>query len=442
MLAFFVTMIFIFWRPKGLNEAIPATFGALMVLLCGSVSLADLGEIGTKVTGASVTILATMIMAIALESFGFFYWVAAKLLQQSKGSGIKLFWLTNLLCFLMTIFLNNDGSILITTPILLLVLKYLGLKKHQKAPYLLSGVLIATASSAPIGVSNIVNLISLKIIGMDLYLHTAMMFVPSMMGLIFMTCLLFMFFYKRLPKNLPDIPSHFQSLRHRRYHPLHSPSAPLPERNQTKIMLFVLAFVFLVRMSLFAASYTGISVPLVAVIGSFILLSWRWIYFKTSPRDLLYKSPWHIFIFAFTMYVLIYGLHNIGFTELLVSYFEPVVSGSLAHATFASGISTSVFSNLFNNHPALMISTFTLTEMTLNPSTTKIIYLANIIGSDIGSLLLPMGTLATLIWMHILKQHDESISWGEYIKTTIIIIPLTVLFTLTCLYFWISWLFL
>lgn len=442
LLAFFITMIFIFWRPKGLNEAIPATIGALMVLLCGSVSLTDLGEIGSKVTGASVTILATMIMAIALESFGFFYWVAAKLLQQSRGSGIKLFWLTNSLCFLMTIFLNNDGSVLITTPILLLVLKYLGLKKHQKTPYLISGVLIATASSAPIGVSNIVNLISLKMIGMDLYLHTAMMFVPSMMGLIFMACLLFIFFYKRLPKSLPDIPNHFQSLRHRRYHPLHSPSAPIPERNQTKIMLFVLAFVFLVRISLFAASYTGISVPLVAVIGSIILLAWRWVYFKTSPRDLFFKAPWHIFIFAFTMYVLIYGLHNIGFTELIVNHFKPIVSGSLSYATFVSGISTSVFSNLFNNHPALMISTFTLTEMSLNPSTAKIIYLANIIGSDIGSLLLPIGTLATLIWMHILKQHDESISWGEYLKTTILIIPLTVLFTLTCLYFWISWLFL
>lgn len=442
LLAFFITMIFIFWRPKGLNEAIPATIGALMVLLCGSVSLTDLGEIGSKVTGASVTILATMIMAIALESFGFFYWVAAKLLQQSRGSGIKLFWLTNSLCFLMTIFLNNDGSVLITTPILLLVLKYLGLKKHQKTPYLISGVLIATASSAPIGVSNIVNLISLKMIGMDLYLHTAMMFVPSMMGLIFMACLLFIFFYKRLPKSLPDIPNHFQSLRHRRYHPLHSPSAPIPERNQTKIMLFVLAFVFLVRISLFAASYTGISVPLVAVIGSIILLAWRWVYFKTSPRDLFFKAPWHIFIFAFTMYVLIYGLHNIGFTELIVNHFKPIVSGSLSYATFVSGISTSVFSNLFNNHPALMISTFTLTEMSLNPSTAKIIYLANIIGSDIGSLLLPIGTLATLIWMHILKQHDDSISWGEYLKTTILIIPLTVLFTLTCLYFWISWLFL
>lgn len=430
-------MIFIFWRPKGLNEAIPATLGALMVFLCRSVSLADLGEIGTKVTGASVTILATMTMAIALESFGFFYWVATKLLQQSKGSGIKLFWLTNLLCFLMTIFLNNDGSVLITTPILLLVLRYLGLKRHQKTPYLLSGVLIATASSTPIGVSNIVNLISLKMIGIDLYLHTAMMFVPSMIGLIFMACLLFMFFYKRLPKSLPDIPDHFQAQPYKS----HSPSASLPERNQTKMMLGVLAFVFLVRISLFAASYTGISVPLVAVIGSFILLGWRWIYYKTSPRDLLYKTPWHILIFAFTMYVLIYGLHNIGLTELLVNLFEPVVSGSLALATFTSGISTSVFSNLFNNHPALMISTFTLTEMSLDPSTAKIIYLANIIGSDIGSLLLPVGTLATLIWMHILKQHDERISWGEYLKTTVLIIPLTVLFTLTCLYVWISWLF-
>ena len=73
----------------------------------------------------------------------------------------------------MTLFLNNDGSILITTPILIMLLKNLGLEHKQKLPYLISGALIATASSAPIGVSNIVNLISLEIIGMDLYLHTS-----------------------------------------------------------------------------------------------------------------------------------------------------------------------------------------------------------------------------------------------------------------------------
>ena len=94
----------------------------------------------------------------------------------------------------MTLFLNNDGSVLITTPILLLVLQYLGLKRHQKTPYLISGVLIATAASTPIGVSNIVNLISLKMIGMDLYLYTNMMFIPGTLGLVFMAFLLFAVF--------------------------------------------------------------------------------------------------------------------------------------------------------------------------------------------------------------------------------------------------------
>ena len=111
--------------------------------------------------------MATIVMAIVLESFGFFNWVAEKLAEKAKGSGIRLFWYVNLLCFLMTLFFNNDGSILITTPILVMLLNNMGLKNHQKIPYLLSGALIATASSAPIGVSNIVNLIALKIVHMS-----------------------------------------------------------------------------------------------------------------------------------------------------------------------------------------------------------------------------------------------------------------------------------
>ena len=151
-----------------------------------------IGDIGSKVTGAAVTIMATLVMAIALESIGFFHWVTAmKLLEATKGSGLRLFWLSNFLCFLMTLFLNNDGSILITTPILIMILKQIGLNDQQKLPYLISGALIATASSAPIGVSNIVNLIALKIIGMDLYLHTIMMFVPGTLGLLFLSTLSF-----------------------------------------------------------------------------------------------------------------------------------------------------------------------------------------------------------------------------------------------------------
>ncbi|MBI0579976.1 arsenic transporter [Neobacillus cucumis] len=438
ILAFLGTLVFILWRPKGINEAIPAAIGALIVLISGSVSFSDLGVIADTISGAAITIMATIVMAIVLESFGFFNWVADKLAEISKGSGVRLFWYVNLLCFLMTLFFNNDGSILITTPILVMLLNDMGLKNHQKIPYLLSGGLIATASSAPIGVSNIVNLIALKIVHMTLWLHTAMMFVPATLGLLLLVGLLFVYFRKILPKTIPTSVS---GPNNPSVHPKKLGPKFASKKERTRFMLYVLLFVFAVRVSLFVASFFAIPVSLVAVLGSLVLLGWRWAYLKVSPGDMLKKTPWYILIFAFCMYTIIYGLNNIGLTDWLIGFMRPLVSGSLLHASVLMGTLLTVLSNLFNNHPALMVGTLTLTHMNLDLLSLKIAYLANIIGSDIGSLLLPMGTLATLMWMHILRRGKVMITWWQYMKVTFVVIPPTVLFTLVILYYWVSYFF-
>lgn len=441
ILSFLCTISFILWRPH-VNEAIPATIGAMAVLLCGSVTLSDLGNITETIGGAAVTIIATIVMAIVLESFGFFYWAAELLLEKSRGSGRRLFWFTNLFCFLMTLFVNNDGSILITTPILLMLLQRLGLKNHQKIPYLLSGALIATASSAPIGVSNIVNLIALKIVNMDLYMHTAMMFVPASMGLLLLALMLYFTFYRVIPRRLPPAPAAYGPDPHnQRSHPLKDPAPLIRDRKRTALMRKIILFVFCVRLSLFAASYLHFPVSLTAVIGSAFLLGWRWYYLHIPPLDILKKTPWYILIFAFGMYVIIYGLHNIGLTEQLILLIQPLVSGSLLHASIVMGFLLTVLSNLFNNHPALMVGTLTLTNMGLDPLTLKISYLASVIGSDIGALLLPIGTLATLMWMHIVKKGKVHISWSEYLKVTTLVVPVTLLCTLVFLAQWVSWFF-
>ena len=437
VLAFLFTIVFVMWRPKGVNEAIPATIGAVFILMTGSVSISDLWQITETIGGAAITIIATIVMALVLESFGFFKWTAELLAHQAKGSGIRLFWYVNLLCFLMTLFVNNDGSILITTPILIILLNNLGVKHHQKIPYLLSGALIATASSAPIGVSNIVNLIALKIVHMDLYMQAAMMFVPATVGLLFLVLLLFLIFYKKLPK---VIPTKVTGMVTGSYHPLKNSTSLLTKQN-TRFMLKILLFVLIVRISLFLASYYGIPVSVMAVIGSAVLLGWRWFYLKISPIDVLKRTPWYILVFAFSMYVVIYGLHNIGLTTLLINVMDPIVSGSLLHASVMMGGLLSILSNIFNNHPALMVGTLTLMNMNLDPLTLKVSYLATVIGSDMGSLLLPMGTLATIMWMHIVKSSGIKITWRQYMKVTFIVIPPATLLTLVLLYYWVSWLF-
>ncbi|MDF9760032.1 arsenical pump membrane protein [Peribacillus simplex] len=439
---FVMTMIVILWRPGGINEAWPASIGALIILLTGIVSHGDILDIINKIGGASITIMATIVMAVILESFGFFHWAAARLASLARGSGYRLYWYIQLLCFLMTLLFNNDGSIMITTPILILLLKNLRLKPHEAIPYLLSGALIATASSAPIGVSNIVNLIALQIVHMTLYMHTAMMFVPATLGLVFMSWLMFVVVKKKLPKKLPDISYDIEeSFFTKNFHPLKGKMTVETKRQRTKFMLKVLLYVFVVRCLLFVASYFSIPIEWVAVLGSLSLLVWRWYHLRTNPVDILKKTPWHILIFAFSMYVIIYGLHNVGLTTILVEICEPIVNQGLMSASLVMGGLVSILSNIFNNHPALMIGTITLTEMGLDPITLKTIYLANIIGSDMGSLLLPIGTLASLIWMHILKQNKMKIKWKDYLSVSLIVIPITTVVTLLLLYYWVQMIF-
>jgi arsenical pump membrane protein len=441
IVTFLFTTFFILWRPKGLQEYIPAMGGALLVLLIGSVSLNDLSTIAQTISGAAITIIATIVIAMVLESIGFFNWAAEGLAAKAKGSGYKLFGYVNLLCFLMTLFFNNDGSILITTPILIIVLHNLGLKNYQKIPYLLSGALIATASSAPIGVSNIVNLIALKIVGMDLYMQTLLMFVPATLGLFLLFGLLFLVMHKDIPRRLPikTVGGGGFGLGHPRHHPLKAQPSKEDRIKRNRLMRNIFIFVFLVRASLFIASYLGIPVEWVAVVGSLILLGWRWVFMKISPVDILRKTPWTIFVFAFGMYVIIFGLLNIGLTDKLVEIIQPIVHGNLMNASLLMGGLMTILSSIFNNHPALMIGTLTLTHMNLDPVSLKIAYLANVIGSDVGSLLIPIGTLASLIWFHILHNYKVKISWKDYTRVTFLVIPPTVVFTLIALYYWVSW---
>lgn len=440
LFVFIMTMIIIFVRPADINEAYPASAGAIILLLTGAVNYANLQDITSKISSASITIISTIVMAMILESFGFFHWAAAALARLAKGSGYRLYWYIQLLCFIMTLLFNNDGSILITTPILILLLRNFGFKyPHEFIPYLLSGALIATGSSTPIGVSNITNLISLKIINMTLFNHTKMMFIPGTLGLLFMSCLMFLILKSKLPRTLPKPSLELDEMFFtEKFHSFRGNFSLDTREKRKNFMIKILIFVFVIRCLLFVASYFSIPIEIVAITGSIILLIWRWYYLKTNPIDILKKTPWHILLFAFSMYVIIYGLNNIGLTAFLVKFCEPIVSKSLFHASFLMGGLISVMSNIFNNHPALMIGTLTLSNMGLDPITLKTIYLANIIGSDIGSLLLPIGTLASLMWMFILEKNDIKVPWKEYINVTIIVIPATVIFTLYLLYFWIQ----
>jgi arsenical pump membrane protein len=439
--SFIMTIVLIMWRPKGLNVSVPALVGAALMVIAGSVTLADLKVITSDVSGAAVTIMATIAMALVLESFGVFHFIADFLARLSKNSGIRLFWYINLMSLLMTLVFNNDGAIIIATPILIILLRKLGLKPLQQIPYLLSAALVDTAASAPLGVSNIVNLISIKIIGMSLATYSIMIFVPSMIGVGVLALLNYVLFRKKLVIDLQ---------KNKTKHPLGQDQVPNDETAATDIqvetpskrfMTNILWYVLAVRVALFVGADFGVSPSITAVVGAAILLIWRWIKMGTSPMDILRKTPWHVLFFAFGMYVVGAGIANVGLNSWLVHQLQPYIDGGWFSSIAATAVAVSVMSDLFNNHPALMIGTLNLTSMNLDQMSLHVAYLGNIIGSDIGSLLTPIGLLATLIWMFVLKQYKVFISWSQYLRVTILVVPPTVIATIILCYGWIRLIF-
>ncbi|USB32148.1 arsenic transporter [Paenibacillus sp. YPG26] len=430
---FVFTIILLMWRPGRMNESIPTSLGALILVLAGVVSYRHILEVFGIVSGAAVTILSTIVMSIILESIGFFRWVAFNLVERARGSGVKLFWLILLLCFLMTLFFNNDGSILITTPIIIQIGNILELKPKQKIPYLLSGALIATVSSAPIGVSNLANLIALRIVGLDLNQYTAMMFVPSMIGILCISALLYLYFQRDIPREISKTPIRY-SLQSGRHPLLYNHKID----SQVDWWLFraCIGIVVFIRAGFFLAEDIGIPIELVALIGVVLMIVVRWYRTKKGLRDVVTKTPWHILLFAFSIYIIVNSLHRAGMTEWLITLLQPFADKSEAGLIAASGLMLTLLSNLVNNLPSVMIGTFAVTDMGLEQQSLQLAYLANIIGSDIGAVLTPVGTLATLLWMYILKNHHIPITWKQYMKVTLIVIPIGLIVSLMSLFVW------
>jgi len=425
-LAFLAAVVLVMWRPKGLNEAVPALGGAALVVAAGAVTGEDIRSVWNTIGGSAMTIAATIVIAITLESAGVFEWAAEGIANKSRGSGLRLFLYVNALCFLLTLVFNNDGSILISTPIIIRLLNRYGLSPGQQIPFLISGAFMATASSVIIGVSNVVNLISLRLIELPLLDAAVMTVVPALFGLACMLILLLVRYRNKLPLQLPAYGAPIASSRN-------------DGTRTRRMMLGILVFVLLLRLALFAASGAGIPIEYVPMAGSLVLLLWRWAYLGLPPADILRRTPWHVFGFAFGMYVLVKGLQQAGLTGRLAALAAPLADTDPLTGSLGMGALLTLLSNMFNNHPALMIGTLTLTGMELPAGTLRLYYLACLVGSDIGALLLPVGTLASLIWLHILRRHGIGIDWAHYVKTTALVIPPTVLVTTAAIYFWSVW---
>jgi arsenical pump membrane protein len=414
---FLLTLILVIWQPKGLSIGWSAGIGAVLALASGVIHFQDIPVVWNIVWNATTTFIAVIIISLLLDESGFFEWAALHVSRWGKGRGRLLFTWIILLGAAVAALFANDGAALILTPIVIAMLLALGFSKGTTLAFVMAAGFIADTASLPLIVSNLVNIVSADFFQLSFTKYASVMVPVDVAAIAATLGMLHVFFRK-------DIPVRYDVTL------LKEPASVIKDAATFKAGWIVLV---LLLVGFFVLEPLGIPVSAIAAVGAAVLLAVAKNGRAINTGKVLRSAPWQIVIFSLGMYLVVYGLRNAGLTDALSSVLDMLAGKGLWVATFGTGFITAFLSSVMNNMPTVLIGALSIDGSIASGAVKEAMVYANIIGCDLGPKITPIGSLATLLWLHVLSQKNMTISWGYYFRTGVIMTVPVLFVTLAAL---------
>ena len=416
-LIFLATLILVIWQPRGLGIGWSAAAGAIVALLAGVIHVADIPMVWHIVWNATGTFVAVIIISLLLDKAGFFEWAALHVARLGRGSGKRLFVLLVLLGAAVAALFANDGAALILTPIVIAMLRALRFSARATLAFVMAAGFIADTASLPLVVSNLVNIVSADYFNIGFARYSAVM-VPVNLVAVAASLGALMWFFRK------DIPANYDLAQ------LKAAGEAIHDRATFVTGWWVLG---LLLVGFFWLEAQGVPISAVAAVGAALLLAVAARGHRISTRDVLRNAPWQVVVFSLGMYLVVYGLRNAGLTDYLTGVLNTCATHGVWGAALGTGFITALLSSIMNNMPTVLIGALSIDATTSQGVVREAMIYANIIGSDLGPKITPIGSLATLLWLHVLSNKGIQISWGYYFRVGIVLTLPVLLITLAAL---------
>ena len=416
ILIFVLTLVLIMLRPYRISEAVAAAAGAALMLigrylLPGEAILLLKGE--WNIYGF---FLGLMTISAIAEQAGIFQAMANQTGRLAKGSARSLFLGVFLAGALLTAFLSNDATALILTPAVFVLVTRLRL---PVLPYMFACTFIADTTSFLLPVSNPINILILDSFGGGLGVFLHYLFLPAIFCIL-LNIGIFLFLFRkdlRLKYKMSDLPA--------------------TQPPDQAFFRFTLETLGVIGVAFVLASTFQVPLSLVALGGAIVLLCGAWRFKQLEWKRLGNEISWSLFIFISGMFLVIRGVENLGLTNSFGAGLAALAGASPLRAALLTAAGSALGANLINNVPMALVMISALHGMvTTGPSHLGLVYAA-ILGCDLGPNLTTVGSLATMLWLLILRRKGLEVSSVEYFKLGILVVPVMV--AVGAVLIWLRW---
>ncbi|MCQ4307081.1 arsenic transporter [Pseudomonas stutzeri] len=408
---FIATIVLVIWQPRGLGVGWSASLGAVAALLAGVVTLADIPTVWGIVWNATATFIAIIVICLLLDEAGLFEWTALHVARWARGRGSRLFAFTILLGAAVSAVFANDGAALILTPIVVSMLVALRFSAASTLAFVMAAGFIADTASLPLVVSNLVNIVTADYFDVGFSEYAAVMVPVNAVSVAATLAVLWLFFRR-------DVPSTYDLAL------LKAPAMAIRDRAAFRVGWIVLVALLA---GLFALEPLGIPISAVAAVCAVVLFAVAARGHVISTRRVLREAPWQVVVFSLGMYLVVYGLKNQGLTDYLTTALNHLAGYGVWGAALGTGFLTAGLSSVMNNMPTVLVGALSIQATDTSGLVRDAMIYANVIGCDLGPKITPIGSLATLLWLHVLSRKGIRVTWGYYFKVGVVL-TLPVLF--------------
>ena len=386
-----------------------ALFGALLLLITNSVSIETVINTFTSNDSMNplkilVLFISMTILSIFLDEVGFFKYIANKAAKILNGSQVKLFLGFYILISVLTIFTSNDIIILTFTPF---ICYYAKNSKINPIPYLISEFVAANTWSMALIIGNPTNIYLASAFEIGFLEYLSVMILPTLAASLVSLGILYLIFNKQLKS------------------PIEQTEATEEIKINTILLIIGLFHLITTTVLIAISSYINIEMWIVTLCFAISLTITSSIYFLIKKEkatiliNTIKRAPYTLIPFVLSMFILVLALNNEGITTIISDFFNNI------DTIFSFGLGGAITANLINNIPmSVFFANITMTN-------TASVY-ASIIASNIAAFITPVGALAGIMWMSLLKTYEVDFSFKRFVGYGIVIgIPTLLIALLT-----------